>query len=300
MTASPHTIAKFILTHDQPDDYFLSFGPKDTQQHLLIMGSTHGHETCGSVAIYELLHDSVFRARLDNLDFRLSFGIGNPQAFIQSQKWIHTNLNRTFIKGFQFETSDTHEHERAKDIIQYVEDTAVSHVLDLHSVTVGDYEIMIYESDHSKPFAKHIGGDLPIAISNDGDVVAGTFISYCDQHLNIQACAIECGNNLGKRSVTKAKQAILRSINCLEGKEADFDSDIEQDVYQAIQPVPPLPGFQYLIQNPTTGTLIQKGQVYAISDHGDIIADDDYHLLMPVLQPVAGAVDAGYLAKILT
>jgi succinylglutamate desuccinylase len=296
----PKHIANYILQESGREDYFISFNQQHSGNHLLVMGSTHGHEVCGSIAFYELLKDLKFQEKVKSLGFQVSFGIGNPQAFIQSQKWIHANLNRTFTDKFKDQKSETHEHERAKCIIDYVEKTGVTHVLDLHSVTVGDYQMMIYESDHSKTFAKHIGGDLPIAISNDGSVVEGTFISYCEKNLQIQACTIECGNNTVDISVSRAKQAIGRSISHLQGKGPEFKLDQDQQIYKAIQPVPPLSGFRYLIQNPTTGSRIEKGQVYATSDHGDIVADDDYHLLMPVLQPVAGAVDAGYLAKIVT
>ena len=113
-------------------------GPK-----TIIFGGTHGNEPSGVKAIVKA--HQLLTANPDLIaSGQIHFILGNPEAFIQNLRFIDQDLNRVFHQP----KGNSVEALRAREIIKLFEVIGpIDSILDLHTVSKGDYQIMIYDDE---------------------------------------------------------------------------------------------------------------------------------------------------------
>ena len=111
--------------------------------NLVFVGSTHGSEPAGTIANIEI-HKQLVSGELKLKMGKVVFVLGNPQAFLHSKRFVEKNLNRVFSA----EIASGLEGARAGEFRDYFKSHKVDFLLDLHSVSVGDFQFVIYFHNH--------------------------------------------------------------------------------------------------------------------------------------------------------
>jgi succinylglutamate desuccinylase len=127
--------------------------------HVMVVGGTHGNEPAGVKAMVAF-HRQLQNGKAQLQSGKVSLLLGNPQAFQKDQRYIDCDLNRSFDAPHP----TTIEGRRAIDIIQYLDQKSdISALLDLHSVSIGDFKICVYENDNSDSLELTLGiSDIPL------------------------------------------------------------------------------------------------------------------------------------------
>ena len=266
--------------------------------HVVVVGATHGNEPAGVRAMVG------FHRQLQNGDLKLESGkvsllLGNPQAYEQDQRYVDRDLNRSFDEP----DSATIEGQRADDIIQYVEQSRdIAALLDLHSVSIGDFKICVYEKDNPDSLELTLSiSEIPLHFAYHPAHMPGASISTAGRHYTC-GLIVECGNHLSEQSIDTAKdhmQALLAHYHIVPASAKAPKKDgaiIEQ--YESISAIKPGPNFRFLIADVTTGTKLSKGQVFARDDNGEHIAPQDCFIVVPSRVVKATDVDAGFLGSL--
>ena len=145
-----------VLTSAQP-------GP-----HIVIVGSTHGTEPVGTNAAV-ILHQHFTNHPEALLKGKITLILGNPRAYKENVRFIDENLNRAFLEI----PNDTVEGRRAQEMQSYLKNNDVAALLDLHSVSVGEFQMAAYvKGEQNDRFALQIS-PLPLHfIFNQHDLPA--------------------------------------------------------------------------------------------------------------------------------
>jgi len=266
--------------------------------HVVVVGGTHGNEPAGVKAMV------AFHRQVQNGDLKLQNGkvsllLGNPPAFQKDRRYVDWDLNRSFHEP----DSTTIEGRRAADIIQYLEKhNHIAALLDLHSVSIGDFKICVYEKDNPRSLELTLGiSQIALHFAYHPTHMPGALISTAGRR---QFCGliVECGNHLSEDCIDTAKdhmQALLAHYQVLpasaEASQKD-SSTIEQ--YESIGAIKPGPNFRFLIADVATGTKLVKRQVFAKDDHGEHIAPQDCYVVVPSRVVKSTDVDAGFLGSL--
>lgn len=265
--------------------------------HVVVVGGTHGNEPGGvaaAVAFHRLLHSGqVVLAR-----GRVSFMLGNPQAYARRLRFVERNLNRAFSEP------DPHslEGRRAGEIQHFFRlQSSVAAVLDLHSVSVGDCKLVVYSAtdDRSAALAAAVSPiDLHLAYFDEH--MPGTLIRGGAPH-GIPGLMVECGNHADARGSEVAGRHIRRLLAYFGLIEAADLAPLKQpDVvvrYDTIQPIVPRRGFSFRVKALRTGTRLAKGEVFAGDRTGDHVAPEDCYIAVPARFPDPDDTDAGFLCR---
>jgi hypothetical protein len=174
--------------------------------------------------------------------------------------------------------------------------------LDLHSVSIGDFKICVYEKDnpHSLELTLSIS-DIPLHFAYHPAHMPGSLIGAAGEH-HICGLIVECGNHLSEKGIEIAQdhmQAMLSHYQVLPASTKISPKDgatIEQ--YESISAIKPGPNFKFLIPNVATGTKLSKGQVFAKDDNQEHIASQDCYIVVPSRVVKATDVDAGFLGRL--
>src|SRR5581483_4501628 len=150
---------------------------KPSKTCLVIVGSVHGNEPAGRVAMEKVAELSTSGAwKIDGDVYGL---IGNPRAVEKGERFVEENLNRAFGRA---ENPNSYEAKRAEEIAQWFKELAAEHsemyLLDLHSVSMGETRIAIYNAENAKAleWCKKIS-PLPFFLGETEDVLPGTVIT---------------------------------------------------------------------------------------------------------------------------
>lgn len=185
------------------------FSALEDGPHILIIGSIHGDEKCGTIAIedaIEKFHNETWKTKNGTITF---LPRANYEAFRQNTRQIAYNLNRIFGEREIIST----EHKVAKKIEKYI--LEADYVIDLHSVYTGDTPFVFLESEDEtmKNFAKKIsvpyimtGWDKIYAETTDVDTV-----TFANQN-GIPGVTIECGSHKTDESIRVAKAIIHEAL----------------------------------------------------------------------------------------
>ncbi len=264
-------------------------------QHVVIVGGTHGNEPAGVRAMVAL-HRQLKNGEIKLARGKVSLLLGNPRAYQKDQRYIDRDLNRSF--GDQ--DSATIEGRRAVEIIKYLHRSSdIAALLDLHSVSIGDFKICVYEKQNPQSL------DLALNISNlhlhfayHPEHMRGTLIEAAGKQ-HICGLIVECGNHVSRQGVNTALahiQALLAHYHLLEksfSSERSMPETITQ--YESIQFIKPGTNFRFLIDGVKTGTKLASGQKFARDDHGYHVAPQDCFIVVPSLIVKPTDDDAGFL-----
>jgi succinylglutamate desuccinylase len=273
--------------------------------HIVFMGSIHGHEPAGTESAIRL-HKILTRQPEILARGRVTFILGNPQAYAQNKRFLQSNLNRAFKDTIENDL----EGQRAGQIRDYLSQVQADFLMDFHSVSVGEFKIVFYHNatPASLDIAERIS-DIPIFCEISESIVPNSLLREAARY-NIKGISVECGNNDSLTSIDTAfnhSMALLADFQMLASPSIStmanfhtnkFKSQPEKiEIYHMLDFIKPDYGFRFIDSNVTTGTEVKKGQIYAVSDNGPYIADQDYVILIPDKNPHPGDHDAGFLCK---
>jgi succinylglutamate desuccinylase len=265
--------------------------------HLAIVGGTHGNEPGGVNAMVEL-HRALGSGKVRLNQGKISFLLGNPGAYEKDLRYIDHDLNRQFSKR----DASTVEGRRALEIKRFLNnDIDIRALLDLHSVSIGDFKLLVYTKDDSDnlKFALKISA-VPLHFVFHPEHMPGTLIEAANAN-GIRGLIVECGNHYAPQAAETARQHIYSFLAhhqlIDEGDILPKTTPASITFYESIQAIIPHAGFRFLIKDIKTGTKLSKGQKYAVDDHGDHVAPQDCYVVVPSLVVKATDNDAGFLGK---
>jgi succinylglutamate desuccinylase len=277
--------------------YCIEVAADKTGEHVVIVGGTHGNEPAGvnaMVGFHRRLKDG--EVKLDS--GKISLLLGNPQAYRNDRRYIDQDLNRSFDDP----ALTTKEGRRAGEIIAYLDrNNDIAALLDLHSVSIGDFKICVYEKDNAQSLNLALNiSDIRLHFAYHPDHMPGTLIEAAGTH-QICSLIVECGNHLSKSATNIALDLIYailvhkKLIDAFLWADKKIPGTITQ--YESIQPIKPGANFRFIIEPLETGTKLESGQQFATDDDRIHIAPEDCHVVVPslIVKPTDG--DAGFLGK---
>lgn len=256
-------------------------GPK-----IVIMGGVHGNEPVGVDAIIEIQKDLTGLKRGE-----VTFILGNPQAYLQDIRFISSNLNRCFIANFP----NDYEGYRAKEITKFLKQYKPEYLLDLHSVSIGDTKMEIHKNLKSVNKELLNPDFMQIVLTEKatrGSTIQLKFIP--------KSMGVECGNHTSKKGLNVGIFKIKELLNVYKMTDFNLDklrNNINLFAYELSEPIIPEVNFSFVDPDITSEIFVKKGDIYAKSDKGDIVALEDRYILMPCKNPKISDTDAGFLAK---
>lgn len=285
--------------------YSIELG-KDNSNHIVILGGTHGNETAGIEAITN--YSKLLKNK--QINGKITFIIGNPEAYKEhlegkeNARFVDYNLNRAFIKNLD---ESFYEYKRMNELKKFIDTNSsnIKTILDLHSISKGEFEACVYKSDHpeSIELAKEISRAKNHVLFKEEDL-PGSLISYGSLK-GIRGIAAECGNHNSPKGLEIAYYYInklFEKFNIIDKKYLIKTRDIEEEFfnkYEIVQKIKPKKGMKWInekIGEDTFGTLIKKGEAYAEWDEGELVAEKDYYIVMPSKNINMKDVNVGHLA----
>ncbi len=189
-----------------------SFDSKHPGKSILILGSIHGDEHCGSWAI-EALRNALVKAEIVLQSGSITcMPYANFEAYHADKRQIETNLNRVFAR-----TGNSKEEK----IVKYIQREIETHdfVLDLHSFSSGK-EPFAFHDMPGNSLVDTVIKNLPIDY-----VMTGWTEMYADspeldtigyaKKINKDGIVIECGENKNPFSYPNAYNYILSTLSTL-------------------------------------------------------------------------------------
>ena len=182
--------------------------------------------------------------------------------------------------------------------------SSIQAVLDLHSVSVGDTQMMIYKLK-DKEIAQKISPLSTHLLYGDHNL-NGLFLKACDRYLNCFTCAVECGNHTARESHVRA---LFHSCSFLKEFEIFDDSDlldlfrveVESSPiitrYEILKTITPSTNFSYILPKVESEVKISKGMIYARSDDGDHQASEECYLMLPSSKLTPDLAEYGFLCS---
>jgi succinylglutamate desuccinylase len=269
---------------------------------LIVIGGVHGNEPAGIRAIERL------STLIENDDWKVDCSIygliGNPRAVEKNVRFVDENLNRAFGRSIQ----GSYEHTRAQEIGMWLAHLAQrhprAHLLDLHSVSIGETCMAITLQDAQKKVLQSVS-PIPFKLIAPPEVIPGTLVGYAES-LGMTGLVIECGNHSSPHGESVAMEHIervLEHLHALVRAATSFKQVNEYDgpmrTYRLTAPIKPGAAFVWTI--PVSSELfVTRGAVFAKDDTGHHVAPEDSFIIMPSKIPEPSDYDAGFLAQRLT
>ena len=275
--------------------------------HLLVIGGTHGDEPCGVEGILEW-HQYLKQSK-GLLRGEIHFLLGNPEAFGKNLRYVDHDLNRSFafLENPHEVKKSLYEVRRANELVSLLNELSpLDAVLDLHSVSKGDTQMMVYNRDQDGIF-EFILQTTPMAVHfnhRDGDI-HGLLIDKCKQ-ISPRNFAIECGNHTDEYAKEVASFHIYRLLHGqqmveelleFEQKQQYVKTSDEVEDYETMYPIVPTKGFTFVVSHQETVSFLESDQVFAKSEERDYKAPQDCYLVMPPQKIRESDVDAGFLCQ---
>lgn len=268
--------------------------------HVVMFGAVHGREPAGVEAAI-IFNEYLHQHNLNLKNGKITFVIGNPEAFLLDQRFIHQNLNRVFFNNLQ----STSEGIRAEQIRNYLQSTPIDYLLDVHSQYVGDMRMIIYNNTSFNFKTALQISNLPTHLLADEINIPGTLICEAEKY-GISSFGLECGNNTKQETIESALGHLVYTLSTLNIIDiSDFEPLLEHyqkpstiKRYYNLQPIRPATGFEFLIDYKQEDCPIKAGQEYVKDTNGTRIAVEDCVLLWPDPTPSMSDHDAGFLANI--
>lgn len=264
----------FIFSSGKP-------GPK-----IVIIGGVHGNEPVGVEAIIKIQEE------MQNLkNGEIAFILGDPMAYLEDVRFISSNLNRCFVKPHPKD----YEGFRAKEITDFLRKYKPDYLLDLHSVSIGDTQMEIHKNKNNIVQCLINRSFMQIVVSEKAMKGSSIQLKFIENTMGV-----ECGNHNSSTGLSVAIFKIKQLLNYFKMAEFSLEKTQSCDnfvAYELIEPIIPRLGFEFTNPDIASEIFVKKGEVYAKSKNGDIIASGDSYILMPCPNPKITDTDAGFLAK---
>ncbi len=279
---------------------------------FVAIGGMHGNEKAGVKAIETLLK-MLQQEEQVNPDFIFSgqfIGLrGNLQALARGERYIKKDLNRQFTPDninriYHTSYADlTYEDLELKELLHTIDQLIRQHqpkrlvVLDLHTTSSnGGIFSVVTDELRSLQIAVQLYAPVITGMLNG---LNGTSLHYFNSlalPLEVAAFAFEAGQHEDPLSVDRSIAAIvncLKSIGCVprnvvESKHDDLLKNYARNLPKVVEfcyvhHILPDDDFQ-MKPNYHNFQPVQKGEVLAKDKHGDILAQEDGLILMPLYQ----------------
>jgi len=293
-----HNLDYFEKHSTGPLPFCIQISSPNPGNHVVIVGATHGNEPSGVKAMVDL-HQALESGKLRIQKGRISLLIGNPRAYERNVRYVDYDLNRAF-DGRQRSAA---EGKRAREIKRFFEDNDdIRAVLDLHSVSIGDFKILVYPRQAPGLASLAAGlSPIPLHFVYHTEHMPGTLIAAASLK-NICGLMVECGNHHAAHGVETAAEHIQRILayhRVLDHKPRPRIKPAPAiALYDSIQAITPHANFRFLIKDIQTGTRLKKGRRFATDDCGDHLAPQDCYVVAPSKIVKPSDVDAGFLASL--
>lgn len=279
---------------------------------ILIVGGTHGDEPGGVNAIVDF-HKYLIKNSKKLKSGKVHFLLGNPNAYALDCRYIDYDLNRVFDNT----SLDNYESRRAMEILKFLDlNNGIVAVLDFHSVSVGDLQMIVYDIEHEKSSLLAFSlSPVAVHLAYHSKHIKGLLIGKC-QDKGMMSFAVECGNHDDRNSSDVAYSHIKRSLFYFEIMDEDRsdnksndginDDDIDNRVdtefknrkeftrYETIASVIPGPNFKYS-KKFVTGDYLKKGELIGKSDNGEHRSPEDCYFVLPSKNVRLDDCDVGFL-----
>lgn len=267
---------------------------------LLVFGSIHGNEPCGTIAIERLID------KFKKKDIVLQCGTVtfipecNHQAFSENKRFIDVNLNRIFKTH---DRSTFLEEEYANFLVPFIDQA--DYFIDIHSTSAGGDPFIFDDIGSSETQELALSLGLPYILQGWPDLYKedkghmDTLLYAASR--NVSGVLVECGQHNDPKSIDIAKQSILKTLQFLRMvTDEDRCSKSTQSkllhVYQVIYKKDddfrwprPLKPYQH----------VQAGEILAATSDGDVVVKYDSVIVMPNADAQIGE-ESFYLARELT
>ena len=139
---------------------------------ILAIISTHGNELLGPNLLAYML------AKRSELLEIIEFIIANPRAYVKNVRYTESDLNRSYGLGL-----DTYEGRRAKVIEERIRLLRPELVLDFHTTTAEQLDLLITADKNNEVVQRFINAsaikdNLMVSPLNDITTVAQNFVAY--------------------------------------------------------------------------------------------------------------------------
>jgi succinylglutamate desuccinylase len=280
--------------------YAIEFDSQKPGKHLVVVGATHGSEPIGVVAAQE------FFKHLQTIQLKsgkVTFVIGNPEAFREDIRFIDLNMNRAFEDNLDLKL---YEHQRVAEFREFFKSEKIDLLLDLHSYSAGVFVGGVVNEENLQSFetfSRISTLDTMIVVNQRN--VPGALI-FDGQKYGFEGLMFECGYNKSMDTLGYALDHInnaLVYLDILDKKDilhSDHEHQISETlyIYDDMEPIKPGKNFRW-----TTGAEVENdapikaGQSYAIDNDGPKVASRDSILIIPDKNPKYGDHDAGFIGQ---
>ncbi len=283
---------------------------KDHGPLLLIFGAMHGNEHAGVRAI-ELALKMLEVEPITNPDFifhgRVTGIIGNLRAYQAVQRYIDQDLNRMWTEELitQLRTvpPQTAEEQEMKELTELVHQQISDYqptrliVLDLHTTSsFGGIFSVVSHDQRSSDLALEFHAPV---IHGFIDILKGTTMHYfTEQHMGLDTVALtfESGQHEEPKAVNRAIAAIINLLRAAGFVDEECVENIhDQILINYARGLPEIADllFRYAIQPGEQFSMrpgyqnfqrIREGEILADNQYGEIRAETDGLILMPLYQ----------------
>ena len=232
-----------------------------TSKHLVFVAALHGNEPAGVEAIIRF-HQHFVSKNLKLKHGKITFVLGSPESFAGGVRFIDQNLNRAFGSFI-----DNYETNRAKEFKTFFQNEPPDCLLDFHSVSRGDFKVVIFQDQKSQEFAKKISS-LEIHFLPHVEHLPGSLMQLASSFGSL-AIALECGNHTSPTAPDIALfhlQKTLEHFEMLDSKDflpVEIENSQNQIFYQTLSIIKPQLNFKFVNPEATTGTFVKKGETFA-------------------------------------
>jgi len=280
---------------------------------LLVLGSIHGNEPAGTIALQELflmLRKEPEKNPGFNFRGKLIGIRGNLRAIKKNQRFIHKDLNRQWTpENIRRVTSDPvasldSEDQELQELIDCISTEIANYqpeeiiLLDLHTTTAygGIFTVV---SDDPRSISLGLGMHAPV-IRGLLNGISGTSLHYFNtKNLGIRTTALcfESGQHNEPMAVTRAVSALvsfLRATGSVQPEDVEHRHNLLLKTHAKNLPaITELvtvhsikPGDNFIMQPGYSNfQKIKEGILLATDKNGNILAPCDGMILMPLYQP---------------
>jgi succinylglutamate desuccinylase len=279
--------------YQQIDDHGFLLSKDLNQIDLLITGLTHGDEVIG-LEIINLILEYIMLHKIYH--FKVGFLLNNLEAYHQNQRYLESDLNRSF----SVDNIQTQEQKRALEIQNIVKKLEFKLLLDLHQTsepTANSFAV-IPELPELIRFADQIAPNKPIVCFDlNGFSREGKTLMEFTQNMGVNSLVFEIGQKgFNEVLAHEYKTYFLRLLN--EGIFEPQKTNKKLTYLLINQIIPKQKGYA-LVPNLKSLDQVVKNQVLALNSqtNSEYLCPETAYILFPRYQNIRDAeTNIGFLA----
>jgi hypothetical protein len=172
-------------------------------------------------------------------------------------------------------------------------------VLDLHSVSIGDFKIVVYnaEAGVNETLALQLS-PLDLHLAYHPEHLPGALVDGVGARGGLM---VECGNHRSQTGRETARMHIHRVLShfgvMAGGGSAHPGRPPKVVRYETLQAIVPQENFRFTIPDVATGCFLEAGRPFALDDRGEHLAPQDCYVVVPSRHVRPTDHDAGFLCR---